>query len=437
MTTIEPSYGRVRTAARLALLAGGLFVVGTNAFVIAGVLPAIAGDLGTTQPAVASSITWYAAVVAVASPLVGVLLPRAPRTALIAVGLLLVAAGTVVAAFAPGLTVFVAGRVLAALGGAALVPTATAAAPTLLPPERRGLALAVTGLGFTLASAIGSPAGTALAAAVGWRVTMLALAGLAVLLAGGVALRLGHLPAGAPVSLGRRLGVLRDRRVVLVLAATALVTAGFNVVYIFSAQLSHAATGGDGRLLALLLLLYGAGGVVGTALAGPVTDRFGNRPTSAVATGALVAVFVLLALEERSFVALAVLFAVWGVVAFAAVVPLQHRLVGIDPATAGLTLGWYSTAMYVGIACAPLLGAAALAGGGAVELPLAGAAATALALVAFQLGFVGRGHTAAEAQPSGQTTGQTSGQPSGQPLGASSETSGTTSAIESSTRVGR
>ena len=380
-----------RTAVRLALLAGGLFVVGTNAFVIAGVLPAIADDLGATQTSVASSITWYAAVVAVASPLVPVLVPRVPRRVLIAVGLLLVAAGTVAASLASGLPAFVAGRVLAALGGAALVPTATAAAPSMLPAHKRGLALAATGLGFTLASAVGAPVGTALAAVVGWRATMLGLAGLALVLAVAVLLWLGTVPLGAVTSLGARFGILRDARVLLVLVAAALVTAGFNVVYIFSAQLTRYATGGDGRLLALLLLLYGVGGIVGTALAGPVTDRFGNRASAAVATGTLVVVFVLLAAEQRSFVALAILFGVWGVVAFGAVVPLQHRLVAIDPATAGLTLGWYSTAMYVGIAVAPVIGGAVLAAG-TVELPLAGAVATALALVAFQLGFLRR-HT--------------------------------------------
>ncbi len=383
---------RLRTAVRLVLLGAGLFVVGTNAFVIAGVLPAIATDLGATQPAVATSITWYAAVVAVASPLVSVLAARVPRTTLLAAGLLLVAGGTVAAALAHGLPAFVVGRVLAALGGAALVPTATAAAPGLLPPEKRGLALAATGLGFTLASAVGAPVGTALAALVGWRATMLGLAGLALLLTLAVVLWLGTLPLGAATGLAQRFGVLRDARVVLVLLAAALVTAGFNVVYIFSAELTRPATGGDGRLLALLLLLYGIGGVVGTALAGPLTDRFGSRAAAAVATGALVVVFVLLAVEEGSFVALGVLFAVWGVVAFGAVVPLQHRLVAIDPATAGLTLAWYSTAMYVGIAVAPVIGGAVLAGG-PVLLPLAGAAATALALLAFQLGFRRRGRT--------------------------------------------
>ena len=65
----------------------------------------------------------------------------------------------------------------------------------------------------------------------------------------------------------------------------------------------------------------------------------------------------------------------------------EGALVEIDPAAAGLTLGWYSTAMYVGIAVAPVIGGAALAGG-AVELPLAGAAVTAIDLSAARLARV-------------------------------------------------
>ncbi|RYZ30585.1 MAG: MFS transporter, partial [Propionibacteriaceae bacterium] len=231
--------------------------------------------------------------------------------------------------------------------------------------------------------------GTALAAVIGWRTTMLGLAGLALVLAVAMVLGLGTLPVGAVTGLAQRFGVLKDARVVLVLLSAVLVTIGFNVVYIFSAQLTQQATGGDGRLLALLLLLYGIGGVVGTALAGPVTDRFGSRPTAAVVIAAEVVVFVLLAVEEQSFLALAVLFAGWGVLAFGSVVPLQHRLVAVEPAAAGITLAWYSTAMYVGVAAAPVVGALVL-GGGVFWLPVAGAVAAALALVAFLLGFTRR-----------------------------------------------
>ncbi len=74
---------------------------------------------------------------------------------------------------------------------------------------------------------------------------------------------------------------------------------------------------------------------------------------------------------------------------------MQHRIVSIDPATAGIGLSWYSTAMYVGIALAPVVGAAALLGGGVV-IACAGAVAALLAAAAFQAAYGRRpGATAA------------------------------------------
>ncbi|ERK73414.1 hypothetical protein N136_00205, partial [Leifsonia aquatica ATCC 14665] len=136
MTTIEQSYRRTTPA--LVVLALGLFVVGTNAFVIAGLLPQIASTLGTSPSAVSVSITTYSLVVAIAAPAVSILLPRVPRSTLMGAGLALFAVGTAVAALAPDLGWFIAGRTFSGVGGAALVPTATAAAAALSAPEKRG-----------------------------------------------------------------------------------------------------------------------------------------------------------------------------------------------------------------------------------------------------------------------------------------------------------
>ncbi|WP_314146947.1 MFS transporter, partial [uncultured Leifsonia sp.] len=135
MTLVEQSY-RGATL-KLVVLAAAMFVVGTNAFVIAGLLPRVAAGLGSTAEAVSYSITIYSLLVAVAAPAVSILLPRVPRAALMAVGLAVFAAGTAVAALAPNLGVFIAGRSIAGIGGAALVPTATAAAASLAAPEKR------------------------------------------------------------------------------------------------------------------------------------------------------------------------------------------------------------------------------------------------------------------------------------------------------------
>lgn len=388
MTIIEQSYRKATPA--FVVLALGLFVVGTNAFVIAGLLPQIAGTLHTTPAAVSVSITTYSLVVAVAAPAISILLPRMPRSALMAAGLAVFAVGTAVAAAAPDLGWFVAGRTFSGIGGAALVPTATAAAAALSAPEKRGRALALVGAGFTLATAVGSPLGTALGGVAGWRFALWCVVGLGAVLAALIPLVVRRVPLAAPAGLRRRLAALADLRVLALLATTVFMIAGFNIVYIFSAAVTRASTGGAGPLLAALLLAYGVAGVVGNVVAGPLTDRFGSRRVATAALIGQVAALVALPFVEASFAASVVVFAIWGVAAFAMAIPVQHRLVHVDPAASALVLSWYSTAMYVGIAIAPPIGGLALSAGGAEAVPFAGAVVTLAALLAFLLSFAAR-----------------------------------------------
>lgn len=388
MTIIEQSYRRTTPA--FVVLALGLFVVGTNAFVIAGLLPEIAATLHTSAGAVSVSITTYSLVVAVAAPAVSILLPRVPRSALMAVGLAVFAVGTAVAAVAPDLGWFIAGRTFSGIGGAALVPTATAAAASLAAPEKRGRALALVGAGFTLATAVGSPLGTALGGVAGWRFALWCVVGLGVVLAALIPVFVRNVPLAPPASLKRRLAVLANLRVLALLATTVFMIAGFNIVYIFSAAVTRASTGGTGPLLAALLLAYGVAGVVGNVVAGPLTDRFGSRRIATYALLGQVVALAVLPFVEASFAASAVVFALWGVTAFAMAIPVQHRLVHLDPESSALALSWYSTAMYVGIAIAPPIGALALGTGGAQVVPFAGAAVTVAALATFLLSFAAR-----------------------------------------------
>lgn len=383
MTSVEPSYVPAVTTARLGLLASGLFVVGTNAFVIAGLLPEIAAALGTTQSQVGLSITLYAVIVAVGSPLVSILLARVDRAHLMAAGLVLIGIGTALAASATSVGPFDAGRALAALGGAALVPTATAAAPAMVPAARRGRAIALVALGFTLATAVGSPAGTALAGVGGWRLPLFVLAGLAIVIAGLVVATVRDVPLGAAIGVAARIGVLRDAGLSTALLGTVFLTTAFNVVYVFSAAVTSRALAGDTGLLAVVLLAYGLGGVIGNLAAGRLADRFGTVPVTIASLAGLVVVLGLLPVVDASRIGVGVAYFLSGVVAFAAVVPMQHRLVQLRPDAAAIALSWYSTAMYVGIAFAPVIGSAALATGGSggpVVVPLAGAVLTLAAL---------------------------------------------------------
>jgi len=389
MTFIEQSYSLRGAYLRIALIAAALFVVGTNAFVIAGVLPQIATGLGATTSSVSYSISWYAIVVAVLAPVFSVLFARASRAVLMGSGMALIAAGIALSALAGDLAIFTVGRIVAAFGGAALMPVAMAVAPTLVPPEQRGRALGVVGLGFMLATAVGSPLGTALAELGSWRLALGVLAALAAVLALALVLLTRDVPTGVVPGVLARFAVLRDTRIGLALLTTLLFTAAFNMVYIFSSAVTRGVTGGSGTALATLLLVFGVAGLVGNWLGGSLTDRFGARPTALAALAAAVVSLVALSGAAGSYLGTVVLFGVWGLATASALVPIQHRLVDVDPAVAGVSLSWYSTAMYLGIALAPVVGASLLPYG-AAWLDLAGAVAAAAALVVFALGYAVR-----------------------------------------------
>ena len=379
--------GRANTL-RLSLLALALFIVGTNAFVIAGLLPKIGDGLGVGPGTVGYAISVYAAVVAVASPVVSVIFGRVAQQRVMAAGLVLIAAGTFLAAAADTFAVFTAGRVIAAFGGAALVPTAIAAAPVLVPAQVRGRAIALVGMGFTLAMAIGSPIGTALAALGGWRLPLAVLAGLAAVLAPALLFAVRGVPAATGVSLRDRAAVMRNRHTVFAVAASLLMMLAFNMVYIFSAVITHDATGGDSSRLALLLLVYGTAGIAGNYLGGRLSDRIGSRRTLQIVLAVQTAAFLALIPAHHSMTATAAIFACCGLTGPAASVSIQYRLAVIDSRYAGVALAWYSTAMYIGISIAPLIGAAALPYGIAVLLAAA-SVAVLLALLASEGGHHG------------------------------------------------
>ena len=386
ITTTAPT--GALTGLRLGLLAAALFVVGSNSLVIAGLLPAITTSYGVPTEAVALSITWYSLVVAIAAPVVAVVFARASRTSLLAAGLAIAATGTLLAALAPTVEWFNAARILTALGGATIVPTATAAAPALVPAERRGRALGVATLGFTLASVIGTPAGTALSQLIGWRGTLAALAGIGVVLIVPTLITIRAVPAPPALGFTARFSVLRNRRVLATLGTTLLMFAGFNLVYIFSANVTQDATGGHATQLAILLFTYGVFGILGNWVAGRLVDRIGSRLIVAVGLLLQTACFVALALGARNWLPAAVLvFAVWGVVSYGLPVPFQHRIVSTAHEQAGLALSWYSTAMYLGVSLAPVLGALVLPAGITTLLVVAATVSIA-ALALFQTGYL-------------------------------------------------
>ncbi len=134
----------------VAVLAVGSFAMGTDSFVLAGILPNIAGGLHVSTAAAGQTITVFALTYALAAPLLAGITGALPRKPLMLAALGMFVLANLASAAAPSLGLLLAARVAAGLGAALYTPNASAAATALVEPAT--LLLAITTLTVTLAA---------------------------------------------------------------------------------------------------------------------------------------------------------------------------------------------------------------------------------------------------------------------------------------------
>ena len=358
---------------RLLILAVGTFSIGTDSYVVAGILPQVAKSFSTSVAAAAQFVSVYSVSYAVFTPIMATIAANWPRRRVLLLGLLAFAGSNVLTATAPTFELALAGRALAGFGGAIFVPAASAVATALVSPERRGRALAIVLAGVSGATALGAPIGTVIASLADWHTTLWFVAGLGALAAAGVVLLLPNLPAIARVTFRERFAPLWDLRVAATLGTTFLIMFGVFLVYTYLSMVFDRATLGNGPLLGLLMSIWGIGATIGSLKAGSLTDRFGNRRILNVAVTILAADFALLPWTGATFGSAAIGLATWGMCGWGLVVSQQHRLIAINQGLAPLLLALNASAIYLAIGSSGVVGALLLRSVDAHSLPLIGA----------------------------------------------------------------
>ncbi|GAA2780638.1 MFS transporter [Saccharopolyspora taberi] len=339
-------------------LAFGTFAVGTCEFVLAGVLGPVSTSLEVTLAAAGQVVTAFALTCAVLAPVLATATASWPRRRVLALAVLTYLLGVVGTALAPSFAAVLVAQVIAAAGAGLFVPTAAVTAAALVPAERSGRAIAVVTTGFTAATALGAPIGTALGGLLGWRATMWFVAALAVLgLAGLFALIPRHVATPAPVPLAQRLAPLRSRRVLAVLTTTLLAFTAVYIPYTYMSAVFAPATGGSGVRLAVLMFVIGVVGTLGNLGAGALADRFGGHRVVGVALTGLTVVLLAIPLITGSFPLSVLLIALYGAMAFAITTPQQHRLITLEPESAPVLVSLNAAVLYLAISLSGIVGA--------------------------------------------------------------------------------
>jgi predicted MFS family arabinose efflux permease len=372
-------------------LAVAAFAIGTESFVIAGLLPVIATDMQISVAATGQLVTVYALAYAIGSPILAVTFNNLDRRNVLILALCCFIAGNLLAVAAATFVMLMASRMLMALGAGLCMPTAIGVAVAIAPPERRGRAVALVTSGITVATVVGVPLGSLIGNAFGWRATF----GLVAVL-GGVALAglLFGLPRGLPrttATLGQRLAVARHRGVLYALAITALwAIGGFTVFTYLSVPLRG--LGFNASDISFALLVFGSAAAIGNMLGGILADRIGPIPAATLGLAGMAMALILQSIalkfatpEQARYILLLLLFC-WGIAGWTFYPAQVASIMRIDPQASIIALSLNASAMYLGFAIGGATGGIVLSLLGPSDLGWTGGSsvAAALALLLFR-----------------------------------------------------
>ncbi|MEU4195357.1 MFS transporter [Kribbella sp. NPDC026611] len=387
-TRAAGAVGREFSYRPLVWLAVATFSMGIDGYVLAGLLPQIAGDLRVSAAAAGQLMSVFAFTAALAGPVLGTLTSRWERRTTIVLALAVFVAGNLIVGIATNYPIALGGRVVAALGGSLLNAAVTGYVIALTPVQHHGKALSFVLGGWMTATALGVPVGLLIGQS-SWRFPMILVAAVGTIALVGILFGLPrlHLPGGTLVE---RLRPLRQPRLLAGLLVTTGILCSSYACFTYATLILGPHFKAHWAII-LIMFGYGVSSMLGNAVTGRLTDRFSAIRVLSIVLGGLFlnAILGLIALE---FAPLAVA-AVWGLVWFfcagigngGAAVPQQARLASLAPDSAAIVMALNGSAISLGSALGSGLGGVALTAGSSANGLLGVSGAILLATVVLHL----------------------------------------------------
>ncbi|QDK37559.1 MFS transporter [Bdellovibrio sp. NC01] len=303
----------------------GAFGIGTTEFVIMGLLPQMAKDLGVTLSSAGLLVSGYALGVAIGAPILALLSARWPRKRSLIILMGIFTLGNLICALAPNYSVLMVARVLTSFAHGTFFGIGSVLATSLVKPNQKATAIALMFTGLTLANVLGVPFGTWLGQNYGWHATFWAVTAVGPLAMAALIFFVPKATENAqPSSMAHEMKVILKPQVLVSLLLTVIGFAGVFTVFTYIAPILTQISGFSEAAVSPILLLFGAGLIVGNIVGGKWADK--NLNGSLV--GSLIGLSVVL-LGFGFFmgfkIAALILVALLGFTGFATVPPLQMR----------------------------------------------------------------------------------------------------------------
>ena len=304
------------------------FAIGTTEFVIVGLVPTIANDLGVSLPSAGLLVSLYAVGVAIGAPVLTALTGRWNRKIVLISLMGLFVLGNLLAWQAPSYETLIIARILTGLAHGVFFSIGSMIATSLVSKDKEASAIAIMFTGLTVALVTGVPLGTWIGQHFGWRATFLVVSALGLIaLIGSAILVPKNLKQSIPATFKEQLQVIVKPRLLLVYLMTILGYGGTFTAFTYLAPILEQQTGFAPSAIGLIMLVYGVSVAVGNIWGGKLADKRGPISALSIIFSALTIILLAFTFTMESKVAAVLTILIWGAFAFGNVPGLQLYVV--------------------------------------------------------------------------------------------------------------
>lgn len=353
---------------KVLILSLGMFALGFDAYIVAGLIPGISETYHKDVSQVGLAVSIFTLFYAISAPIFASLFAGKSVKKILLYSMLVFTIANSITAIAPTFTVLLVSRAIAGAGAGLFSPLAISASSELVSIKKKGRAIGLTLGGMSIGTVLGVPLGLYVSDLLNWQASIWLLVLIGVIAMFGMIVYLPHIETPSPPALNERLKMFLDKKVTITVFITFFASISSLGLYTYlSPLIKEVAESGN---LVVYLWAWGFGGLFGSLIIGYLIDYF-KKPKTLVTiillilTLAIICIPLMINLPLLRYLP----FFIWGAMGWASQAPQQHILMSYQPNNGSSSVALNSSLNYLGSSVGATLGGVVLAFGyGAVSL---------------------------------------------------------------------